>query len=787
MKKFNYFTESYETVRRTLRELFVYGCYDSSIGAERQKISGRKYSDELKRIRYFWSKQISARRHGEKKINFFPFNRYPDGENYLLRSYQIHTFRPQDLNLYIFLLQILSNGNIWSVTELIDEVLFRFYFKNEDSGIFYPMMNRKLEEMTAAGLLIRQGKSKYKLAEDIFKDFDSRELLHLYRILFLYRDFLPLPSLGYQVQQVVKDYLRLTRGEEDLPKSCFWFEDIFYQNVLNDEIIYKLLIAFERRQQVTFILPNRLVTNVIPRQIICDCQYGRQYLRGEVEGNTFFWRLDNISNIRLLEKKFPENLPEENVCRYIWNASLHKISEMPCLVEIDFKISDTEFHLLKRLEAEKRFGEIEIINKNHYLFFIKLINPNEIIPWIRSFGYAASVRESSQHNLREKLNEDWAALLKNYLNPVKFFAQSSTIYPPTPKFFPNDLPATNVKQPEFFSEFRNAFYRAVTYAYNKILIDGEQFDTKKLATYLGKISFNFEEKISLHDSLIQEIISCGEDIKKFVLFKEDDSKNFLIPTYTGESLEEIPTLPVRFLEIEKRWLRTLSEAPLAESLFGKKLSKKLRDALKDVSPFQFEKFLTDNGQRTDGDNFDNPQLAKRILLLISAIEQKIFLKYTQIANNGKEYSGVCLPIKIIYSPYLKKFQVRVAVQENNLIALKLINVSRFIRLEKAESVEVFSDEIFEEPEPQNFLKLIVFPIHGFNDIERCFLLFSTNRKEGYFDLKNNVYHLKIYYRNFEQRTLRRKILSLGKAVIIEEPKSLRESLEAELKTILQHT
>lgn len=44
-KTFNCFTESYEIIRQTLHDLFVYGCYDTSIGAERQKISGRKYSD----------------------------------------------------------------------------------------------------------------------------------------------------------------------------------------------------------------------------------------------------------------------------------------------------------------------------------------------------------------------------------------------------------------------------------------------------------------------------------------------------------------------------------------------------------------------------------------------------------------------------------------------------------------------------------------------------------------------------------------------------------------------
>lgn len=119
MKKiFNRLTESYEMIRRTSHELFVYGCFDSTVGAARQKISDRKYSDELNRIRYFWSEYVAAERHGGKKINFFPFVRCRDSENYLVRSYQIHTFRPQNLNLYIFLLQILSDGKFYGVTEL---------------------------------------------------------------------------------------------------------------------------------------------------------------------------------------------------------------------------------------------------------------------------------------------------------------------------------------------------------------------------------------------------------------------------------------------------------------------------------------------------------------------------------------------------------------------------------------------------------------------------------------------------------------------------------------------
>ena len=231
------------------------------------------------------------------------------------------------------------------------------------------MMSRKLEEMTAAGLLIRQRKSSYRLAPDILQDFSSEELLHLYRILFLYRETLPLSSVDSQ---------------------------------------------------------------------------------------------------------------------------LH---------EIDFIASAQEVHFLKRLEAEKRFGEVKYLDKNHCLFSVELFNPNEIIPWIRSFGHVASVRASEKHNLHEKLERDWLETLANYLEPAKATEITASNYPPSKKFSTNDLPTTNAEQPEFFSEFRNAFYRAVLCAYNEILS-------------LGK-AVVIDEPLSIRDKIIYELKTRCEKLPKY--------------------------------------------------------------------------------------------------------------------------------------------------------------------------------------------------------------------------------------------------------------------------------
>ena len=84
-------------------------------------------------------------------------------------------------------------------------------------------------------------------------------------------------------------------------------------------------------------------------------------------------------------------------------------------VEIDFLFDENEeSYILDRLKRERKWGDIVKIEQNHYLYKIKVSDPVELKPWIRSFAGFAKVRKSENHNLYEVLQNEWRESLKNY-------------------------------------------------------------------------------------------------------------------------------------------------------------------------------------------------------------------------------------------------------------------------------------------------------------------------------------------------------------------------------------
>ena len=62
-----------------------------------------------------------------------------------------------------------------------------------------------------------------------------------------------------------------------------------------------------------------------------------------------------------------------------------------------------------------------------------------------------------------------------------------------------------------------------------------------------------------------------------------------------------------------------------------------------------------------------------------------------------------------------------------------------------------------------------------NTLDRCFNLFSAYDKRYYYDDNNNLI-LNIYYHDFDEAEIVRDILSLGKSVIVLEPKKVRDKV-----------
>ena len=201
---------------------------------------------------------------------------------------------------------------------------------------------------------------------------------------------------------VLNDYLL---GEKDYKydfESTFSFKQNFLSRILDDEVINIICESIKENKTVKFIYKGKNI-EVIPKKIISEYTYGRQYLLAkDLKYNNYSkYRIDRISSCKVGKKvqNIDEKLQKEG----------KKVK-----VEIDFYIDENkEDYLIRRIEKEGN-GEFEKLEQNHFLYKEEVEDYMTFLPWIRSFGTIAKVRENDNHNLRKKLQDEYEELLKLY-------------------------------------------------------------------------------------------------------------------------------------------------------------------------------------------------------------------------------------------------------------------------------------------------------------------------------------------------------------------------------------
>lgn len=774
----NIFVGEYSTIREVLRQIFIYGCYDRTVGASDLNISARKYDNELKRLRCFWSDKAHSKAKAKSCLNRFLFDGYKDDENYLWRSYCTKAFSPQVLNLDIFFLLILQEENFKTICKICEEIEDTC-FSDKDAGLInYQMLQRRLNDMTIMGLVECKSRksgeqTQYRLAKDFLSELTDKELERLYRVIGLWRDVMPLSSLGYNVQRLIGGEIESCRGDELPINNSFKIEDIFFQSILNDEIVYQIMIAIEEERFISIDFFDHEVgfPQVIPLKIICDRLYGRQYLFGLKQNTAFIRRIDRIKSVNFKKEKFSfEKFVEyEKILKQVWCASLRNNNVPLKKVEIDFRITKkSECHIFERLKAEKNFGQVEKISEQHMIFRVEVLDPYELIPWIRSFGCYAQVRPSKGHDLAKKMQSNFLAMRSAYLNLDAW--KKVTSPKPILNRKQQSIPRGNV--PKIFCEYRNLIFHAVQEAYNFIIL--EDFDENSLRKFLkNRIVFSGKEI----DSLVRQVISNGQSIRKFSLFKED--KSIMTPTIIENKLDS-NTLPFLLTMPEKRWLRTLLGDEIFCSLLGSELETKLLGLLEDVKPFPWQSIIIERGFR-DNSSLVAPCLKENLKIIFEALQKNRLLEYKNLTASGKEYSGLCKPEKIVYSPYLRSFQLSVinlsdTPEEISLQRMTIANLSELRAVDNNFPITITTAKLLAKKRRPETLRLAIKPVVSFNDVERAFLLFSTHEKSGYYNEAENIYYLDVKFYSFQVNALIRKILSLGKAAVVLEPNFIRESI-----------
>lgn len=330
---------------------------------------------------------------------------------------------------------------------------------------------------------------------------------------------------------------------------------------------------------------------------------------------------------------------------------------------------------------------------------------------------------------------------------------------------------------ELFDEVKNRYFHIVmkvlcecSDGLNKddilSIIDEEEFQEK----VLGKDNETFS-------GLMINTYGDGRDYK---LLEERDG--LFYPVIEGGN----SAIPVRFTNIEKFWLKSLTEEKGINTFLRKETLGKLRSALKDVdAPISSEIIeMTNISTSPVIENQENYE--KNIRTLLRAIAEEKAIVYSNTDRHGNRYEKVrSLPIKLEYSLRDRRFRVSMySIDEDRPIMANIHSMNNISISEAAPLIdrETALKQLRENKYSQEPIVLEVTDKKA--AMERCFMSFSGLERSSRC-IDKDKYEIKLNYYMFDEEEIIRKILALGQYVRVTSPQRIINEVIKKIEKALE--
>ncbi|WP_026527779.1 helix-turn-helix transcriptional regulator [Butyrivibrio sp. VCD2006] len=416
----NYLIRDYENIRAILRDIYIYGCFSKDDFVEKLGISSRKYDKEQQRISaYLPENFIQKRRVDKKAVLYCTYHGMEDSRNYLADTYRNKSFTALDIMAFFFVQQLLAETEEMTAGEILEALPSL----NDDAVFTKDNLRVKLDELVEKGFITttKRGRSvKYRLCKDIWEDFSDEELLDIFNYLEFMKNVSPIGMPYFFLQDKLKLYLKSSRDIDSSDYKVFSFKHNHLYNILDNDVLLEILKAKQKKRLLKVTYNNKQKENtIIVGEIIHDSVYGRQYLHCYLleSKRTSVIRIDRIdeaSDIGDLddnEIRIQDGM--RNFSDYCWCTSSTESGPSEIVIHFMFD-EENEGYIKNRILNEGHGGVLTKIRDGIYEYRLNIGDPDEMIPWIRSFGQRAKVISSGERKTEEKLKDDWKRALEKY-------------------------------------------------------------------------------------------------------------------------------------------------------------------------------------------------------------------------------------------------------------------------------------------------------------------------------------------------------------------------------------
>ena len=407
MGNYSELIKNFDKTRDYIRNFFIYGFMvrnDSSVKSK------RTYDDEKRRVESYLGDYVHHKTTKRGKQIAIQIDSGAILENPLYKAYECKSFTDNDIKLHFLIIDLLSTDTDKKLTvHEISELLWKNYgYLCEEQTV-----RNKLNEYTELGIFCLQKKGKiyrYYLSEDKTKDY-----LKKYKGLENVLEF----SSQSALFGVIPYTIMKCAG---IKNKIFLAKHNYIVHTLEDDILLQLINLIENRKYAEIYIYGKRKTGfstlTIPVKIKVSTQTGRRYLiTYSAEEKKFFTvRLDNIKKVkpgRVCENYIEIKKEYEKINKNMFGVTVNegKTEKIRVVFNID---EEKEYYVVKRLEREKRCGNVRKLRKNTFEYTAEVTNTNDMMSWLKTFiGRIVSI-EGDNTELIERFKNDISQMYKMY-------------------------------------------------------------------------------------------------------------------------------------------------------------------------------------------------------------------------------------------------------------------------------------------------------------------------------------------------------------------------------------
>lgn len=734
--------------------------------APKRGIKKSLHDDYLKRLTYFnMGSKIRDTQIGRMHVHTISKQDFYWGHNYLSSLYSLYAMKPETIILILAIIDTISNLESCSITEIYKAIndhphilsayqnflaeKYQHTSKSLPDIIEKQMISRLIKRLVTIGIIDEISERNthiYRLVPSGIENLTDPQLKLLSRAIFVYKNISLFSTAGNTLLKKVQPLHTNTSLLDELEHpttQAYESQYLFTYNnplhVIDESLLYTIAQALQDNRMLELSFYNRCRPKVLVQPVKIESDYigNRDYLIAYHKQKLVTYRIDSIDTIVTKGTFTRVNQTSQKNTRY--KTILHlRFYKLPHYEPVWDNFNNTLRHVAIVVEqGTPQYIDVEL----------QVQDGQVLLPILRTFLPYIQILHSIPESIQTRFNDNLYHTQHEIVSEPSSYTKK--IHPTWNLLSPEPTDSDNTAISPLLNEM-TAITCSTQYRIQQDLING--------------ISYTLDD--------LQYIINHRPLLDNYAPVEENDQYEQNLPNYlvisSNQGLQPLfPHLPALVLtSVERMFLKDLLTDRRINWMLPVDIQQSLEQALIEVPTTLPENAWAKKSLAIDrtADNYRNHWLCTQAMM-----------QQTTLSWDTPEGVTTIIPCKLEYNTATNGFSLIGYQAMDETFHYYALDTLPTLTVGEA-PVEIDANTLYKEYQ-ETKRQTVIFSIYDLNNaIDRCFNAFCNYEIVGS-EIEPNTFTLTIEYLPFQEKDIVRILLSLGAAVRIHQPSTLKDQIQ----------